>query len=76
MLCGDAAYAASDVMLTPIRAPSIRSADDLEFNKRHKQTRVIIEHTFGGLKKRFPCLWYKFRASLDNVQAISSKELS
>ena len=71
-LCGDAAYASSDVMLTPIRTPSIASDDDIQYNNRHKQVRVIIEHVFGMLKKRFPCLLYTMRASISNVQAISS----
>ena len=72
-LCGDAAYASSDIMLTPLKTPSITCDDDIEYNKRHKQVRIIIEHVFGQLKKRFTCLLYTFRASLGNVQAISSK---
>ncbi len=42
-----------------------------QFNRAHKKTRVLIEHLFGILKKRFPALLYALRCrKIENVQAI------
>ena len=40
--------------MTPFPTPSTPS--ELNYNKSHAKNRVIIEQTFGILKKRFSCL--------------------
>lgn len=76
-LLGDEGYAAEDVMLTPVRAPTIASAEFATrqkmkaFNRVHKKSRISIEHAFGILKKRFPVLLYVMRSkTLENIQAL------
>lgn len=74
---GDEAYAAEDLMLPPVRKSQMRNASPemkekmIDFNKVHKKTRILVEHTFGILKKRFPVLLYAVRSKyLENVQAL------
>ncbi len=70
---GDEAYPCDNTVITPIRRDRIQSERQLAFNKAHKSGRVLIEHTFGMLKKRFPALLYEMRSrKLENVQALST----
>jgi hypothetical protein len=78
-LMGDEAYAAEDVMLPPIRKTQLNNASPemkakmIEYNRIHKKTRILVEHTFGVIKKRFPVLLSPIRSkTLENVQAIVS----
>jgi hypothetical protein len=43
------------------------------YNRSLKKARIIIEHTFGMLKKRFPVLLYELRSpKVENIAAIIS----
>ena len=58
-------------MLTPIREDRITYEGEQRYNRAHKKTRIYIEHAFGVLKKRFPCLLYAlWSKQLENVRAI------
>jgi len=52
VLLGDAGYANTDWVITPILRHEITPAEH-QFNCAHKKTRRIVECTFGVLKKRF-----------------------
>ena len=59
------------VLLTPIRRDRIVDDHQRNYNHAHKKTRVIIEHCFGVIKKRFPALLNQLRClKLENVQAM------
>jgi hypothetical protein len=71
VLIGDEGYACSQIVLTPIRSDRIVDDHQKNYNKAHKRARVVVEHSFGILKKRFPALLYCLRCrNLENVQAI------
>ena len=71
VLLGDEGFACSHILLTPIRRDRLRNAHDNQYNFVHKRTRIVIEHTFGMLKKRFPALLYCLRSrKMSNIQAI------
>jgi len=73
VLLGDEGFPSSNVLLTPIRQDRIQNEKQSRFNIVHKRTRIIIEHTFGMLKKRFPALLYCLRSrNIANIQAIIS----
>jgi hypothetical protein len=57
-----------DVLLTVVRQAQLANISDAEFkekclayNRALKKARIIIEHTFGLLKKRFPALLNELR---------------
>jgi hypothetical protein len=54
LLLGDSGYPCKQYLMTPFSYPSTPSEE--KFNKCHAKTRVLIEQTFGILKKRFACL--------------------
>ena len=54
MLLGDSGYPCKQYLMTPFPYPSTPSEE--KFNKCHAKTRVLIEQTFGILKRRFACL--------------------
>ena len=56
LILGDAGYACTNSLLTPLREGQARTQAEKEYNKAHKKTRCIIERSFGILKKKFPCL--------------------
>ena len=53
-LLGDAGYACTPYLLTPLRSP--RTAEERRYNKAHSSTRTAVEHLFGIWKRGFPCL--------------------
>ena len=63
LILGDAGYACTNALLTPLREGQARSQAERDYNKAHKKTRGIIEHSFGILKKKFPCLSMGLRFS-------------
>lgn len=52
-LLGDAAYPLREYLLTPYRDYGNLNAQQKKYNKKHCQTRVKIENSFGLLKQRF-----------------------
>lgn len=54
ILLGDSAYPCKTYLMTPYGVASTRSQE--KFNKALCKTRVVIEQTYGILKRRFPCL--------------------
>ena len=68
---GDEAYACEDICLTPIADRRISTPQERRYNAAHKRSRVLIEHCYGVLKKRWPVLLYKLRKKkLEYSQAI------
>ena len=51
-LLGDSGYGIAPYMMTPYNDPNTPA--ERHFNKIHKANRVVIEHSFGQLKRRFP----------------------
>ena len=71
VLLGDEGFPCSHILLTPIRQDRIQNENQRRYNIAHKRTRIIVEHTFGMLKKRFPALLYSLRPrKMSNIQAI------
>lgn len=52
-ILGDAAYPLREFLLTPYRDFGDLSEQEKKYNKKHCQTRIKIENTFGLLKQRF-----------------------
>jgi len=52
----DSGYGCSEHIVTPIRGNHLNNADELEYNRSHKRTRVRIEQCFGLAKERFRIL--------------------
>lgn len=52
-LLGDAAYPLREYLLTPFKDYGNLSYKDRNYNRKHSQTRVKIENSFGLLKQRF-----------------------
>ena len=59
-LLGDGGYPCTGYLLTPYSSPA--NATQERYNRRICRTRVMIEQTFGILKKRFQILDRKMRA--------------
>ena len=73
VILGDEAYRLSDLLITSIRRDRADTAAKKLFNRLHKSTRVIIEHTFGVLKGTFRALLNEMRSTLPNVQMLIGK---
>ncbi|XP_061188486.1 putative nuclease HARBI1 [Saccostrea echinata] len=59
LLLGDSGYALKTYLMTPYLNPA---ADFMQrYNNAHCRTRVLIEQTFGILKRRFSCLHTELR---------------
>lgn len=55
-LLGDSAYTPTAHMVPPYKNPRARGKFEKRFNYALSQRRIIVEHTFGLLKARFPAL--------------------
>lgn len=55
VLLGDSGYSLKNWLLVPIGGNNL-TADEEEYNRRHRSTRRLIECFFGVLKQRFNCL--------------------
>ena len=64
-LLGDGGYPCSSILLTPVSNP--QSPSEVHYNNAHVKTRSVIERSFGIWKRRFPCLKYGLRLSVDKV---------
>lgn len=60
---GDAAYPVREYLLTPFRYYGGLSKQHKDFNAKFSATRVLIENTFGILKKRFRQFIWSFALS-------------
>lgn len=54
-ILGDSGFSNSNFLITPYTANNA-NPQQLRFNKAHKRTRVVIEQSFGVLKRRFAIL--------------------
>lgn len=61
ILLGDSNYSLKTYLMTPYLNP--RVAHMQRYNTAHCRTRVLIEQTFGLLKRRFSCLHNELRLS-------------
>lgn len=61
MLLGDSGYSLKTYLMTPYLNPT--EAHMQRYNTAHCRTRVLIEQTFGILKRRFSCLHSELRLS-------------
>ena len=64
-LLGDSGYPCRRFLMTPILHPVTPSEN--RFNESLCRTRVLIEQTFGILKRRFQCLHAELRTSPPNA---------
>lgn len=55
-LLADSAYTPTHHMIPPFKKPRARQSDCKAFNFALSQQRIVIEHTFGMIKARFPAL--------------------
>jgi nuclease HARBI1 len=65
ILLGDEGYSLTPFLMTPFGNPV--NDEERRYNIIHSRNRVIIEHTFGQLKRRFPILRYGVRIKLERV---------
>lgn len=56
VLVGDSGFGNSNYLVTPFSSSRNITAQQLRYNKAHKKSRVIIEQSFGVLKRRFAIL--------------------
>ncbi|XP_048759899.2 putative nuclease HARBI1 [Ostrea edulis] len=68
-LLGDSGYPCKPYLMTPYPVPSTPA--EVKFNNCHAKTRVLIEQTFGILKKRFSCLSTGLRTTPDKACSIT-----
>lgn len=68
ILLGDSGYGITPFLLTPYL--QCENAMALNYNKLHCKARVIIEQTFGQLKRRFPILHYGIRLKLQSAPQV------
>ncbi|XP_066590872.1 putative nuclease HARBI1 [Prorops nasuta] len=54
MLVGDSGYSSLLFLLTLISNPA--TDEEIRYNTIHARTRIVVERTFGIVKRRFPCL--------------------
>lgn len=64
-LLGDSGYPCLRFLMTPILHPA--SPGEARFNNSLCRTRVLIEQTFGILKRRFQCLHTELRTTPHNA---------
>lgn len=57
IILGDSAYPLKPWLIPPLYRDPTNEAE-VNFNRRHKSTRRIIENALGVLKEKFPCLNY------------------
>lgn len=64
-ILGDSAYANSAWCVAPFREGRNFTDEHRSFNFKHSQARVVVEHAFGLLKRRFRILGYSMDYALD-----------
>ena len=69
-LLGDQGYGIAPYLMTPYENPITPSAKT--FNRLHSQSRIIVEHAFGQLKRRFPFLRYCVRVKHERIPSYIS----
>ncbi|XP_060846269.1 putative nuclease HARBI1 [Rhopalosiphum padi] len=68
VILGDAGYAFSHYLLTPIANPTTRA--ERLYNESQIRTRNVVERTFGVWKRRFPVLFFGLRLKMETSMAV------
>ncbi|XP_053379515.1 putative nuclease HARBI1 [Mercenaria mercenaria] len=69
LLVGDSAYPCRPFLMTPFNQPA--SEKERRFNNSLCRARVLIEQSFGILKRRFPCLQVGLRMSPERAALVT-----
>ncbi|XP_071119318.1 putative nuclease HARBI1 [Haliotis cracherodii] len=64
-LLGDSGYPCKSYLMTPFLTTSCRAEE--RYNRSHCRTRVLVEQSFGILKRRFSCLHSGLRTTPQNA---------
>ncbi|KAG0445488.1 hypothetical protein HPB47_014647 [Ixodes persulcatus] len=56
VLLGDAGYACTTYLMTPLATPGAAKSPEERYQKAHIRTRNSVERAFGVWKRQFPCL--------------------
>jgi nuclease HARBI1 len=62
---GDQGYGIAPYLMTPYDSPS--TDVQRKYNRLHSTNRIIVEHAFGQLKRRFPILKYCVRVAHERI---------
>ncbi|XP_046544627.1 putative nuclease HARBI1 [Haliotis rubra] len=65
LLLGDSGYPCKSYLMTPFLTTSSHAEE--KYNRSHSRTRVLIEQSFGILKRRFSCLHSGLRTTPQNA---------
>ncbi|CAI6369322.1 unnamed protein product [Macrosiphum euphorbiae] len=68
VILGDAGYALSHYLLTPIANPTTKA--ERLYNESQIRTRNVVERTFGVWKRRFPVLFFGLRLKMETSMAV------
>ena len=68
ILLGGNGYGVQPMCLVPLLHPSTPAEE--HYNVNHKRARVVIERTFGQVKRRFYCIGSILRIKLEKVHTI------
>lgn len=68
VILGDAVYALSHYLLTPLANPTTKA--ERLYNESQIRTRNVVERTFGVWKRRLPVLFFGLRLKMETSMAV------